>query len=74
MKVTVNSASEKKLVGVLGADGVTIFLPNQNHNGSYVINSQGKIDPKIEMSLVGLLNSDIKRKPIYEGDSITLQF
>jgi hypothetical protein len=82
VKITLNgSTSERKLVAVVGVNGVGIFLPaSPELDEGFGLVWYNTITGKVEScrgplnSLEGLLAQEKDRQPVYEGDSITLEF
>lgn len=71
MKVThTPSLPERKLVAVLGSGG-GIFLPAANGQSQFVT-KKGETVP--ETTSLSDLAKGAGRAPVYEGDSVTLQF
>ena len=76
MKVTINTFQEtRKIVAVQGDGGNGLFVPDE-WNGGTVFVSTGCMSGKRcnEQSLADVLSACSGRKPIYEGDEVTIQF
>ena len=78
MKITVNPVKpDRKLVAVVRADGLGLFIRLTNPLISAVqyIGPDARLSSQGFASLERLLeDSDDGRTPVYEGDTITLQF
>jgi hypothetical protein len=66
---------DRKVVAVVGVGGYGFFVPTAGE-GSVYINEYGVATSTLaaRKTLSALLLEDRDRKPVYEGDSITLQF
>jgi hypothetical protein len=63
----------RKLVAVIGATGLGFFVRSPYPSYSCYIDEDGRAFSQ-EKTLETLLEQDSGRIPMYEGDSITLQF
>jgi hypothetical protein len=73
MKIIHNkNAPDRKLVAVIGATGLGFFVRSADTSYSYYIDEKGRSISQ-EKTLETLLEAG-GRAPVYEGDSLTLQF
>lgn len=69
MKFELESTPPRKLKAVYGVDGNCIFFTG------YILHSNGTISKRNDdWSLEEMLARDRDRKPIYEGDTLTITF
>ena len=66
------AAPERKLVAVIGTNGSGLYTPATDAGSRYI--SGRSYSVAISVSIQDILNADRNRVPVYEGDSVTIQF
>jgi hypothetical protein len=74
MKIILNKTEPvRKLVAIISEEDRGVYLPGEDAKNTFYISSVGKVSMYGHVSLKDLTKDD-QNTPIYEGDSITLQF
>lgn len=73
MKITHKANSSSPLAAVIGQLDLGIFLPTTDGRVMY-LSDAGMLSPDMNRTLEQVLKENHDRKPVYEGDSITITF